>query len=756
MVVGRELGVAQGRLELAAGEVGGARSGRSRSNSGASASASSIAGPSSPRAKPAVDRGRQQHGLLPRSSRVVPAAPRGVEVGERARDLAGAGARPARVTGREEARRSSRAEAGRGPPAASSHGRSLGTAPGRGRGMDGTATAVRAVQSGPERSGAVQAGQARPRKASSRALSDAPGGTGWGAAKRPAIGGLQDRGRRKSAARRPAPPGSPGQPVAPTSPAVAPPSPPGRRSRRGRLSRSRPPSRSTGTTSPGAGPVHAPSSAQAFSCSAATRPAAAGAEEPHVDRAARGLGEGVGARPPCARSRSASVQAAQGTPAERVVADVSEAGTGVARARSRSSTDPLVEHLQVTRRSVGGRPAGGRPAGVSGANVSKSRWSKNAVTCRTRSPSSSSTCSWKGTKSPAGVRAWKPGHAGWPFARVGSIGMSWTPPGHSLPIQPADVLSALEPAGERRHVPGRLGGEQADDRVDVLAPERVDITARGALLLGREVGVDGVLSEPAVGELGVRAAAPSSRRRWWCPGPRRPRRPTSAASRRISTARCRPGRCCRAATKAGRIEVALSDDHRRVGDGLEPHAISYFSSRASPAIASRVPSPAGGDRRGPPSGWSRHVGRDPGRARCAPTASGPQKLPPPSGAQEGLLHQVLGLLDRPDIRYAPAVALVALRQRQKSSSSLAREMIESPAGPVCVGEFYRPASTVPRLNRCGRCHPGAPLAIRRGALYAAGRRLAVGRHQHRVRRSGGSPPTSAALVGDAERAARRA
>ena len=83
--------------------------------------------------------------------------------------------------------------------------------------------------------------------------------------------------------------------------------------------------------------------------------------------------------------------------------------------------------------------------------------------------------------------------------------MSWAPPGHSVPISQPMSGAAAVPAGERRHVPRRLGGEQPDDRVDVLAPERVDVPLQQLLLGGGEVGLDGVGGQAALGELGVRA-----------------------------------------------------------------------------------------------------------------------------------------------------------------------------------------------------------------------------------------------------------
>ncbi len=71
--------------------------------------------------------------------------------------------------------------------------------------------------------------------------------------------------------------------------------------------------------------------------------------------------------------------------------------------------------------------------------------------------------------------------------------------------QLADVLGADVPPGERRHLPDRLVLEQPDDRVDVLAPERVDVLVEQHLLRRRQVVVDGVGLRVLVGHHGVRA-----------------------------------------------------------------------------------------------------------------------------------------------------------------------------------------------------------------------------------------------------------
>ena len=79
-----------------------------------------------------------------------------------------------------------------------------------------------------------------------------------------------------------------------------------------------------------------------------------------------------------------------------------------------------------------------------------------------------------------------------------------------------------------------------------------------------------------------------------------------STSRRISTARCRAGRCWRAATNASRIDSRSATTTAASGTGSS-QAISWSSSSASPATASGVPSPAGSGRRGRPSRFVRQT-----------------------------------------------------------------------------------------------------------------------------------------------------
>ena len=71
--------------------------------------------------------------------------------------------------------------------------------------------------------------------------------------------------------------------------------------------------------------------------------------------------------------------------------------------------------------------------------------------------------------------------------------------------QPADVLAAGVPAGERWHLPDRVGLEQGHDRGDVLLPERRHVAVEQRASVVGEVVLDRVGGEPRVGELCVGA-----------------------------------------------------------------------------------------------------------------------------------------------------------------------------------------------------------------------------------------------------------
>ena len=313
-----------------------------------------------------------------------------------------------------------------------------------------------------------------------------------------------------------------------------------------------------------------------------------------------------------------------------------------------------------------GRVVGGQPLGQP--ELREQVTSKNAPTCRTRSPSSSSTCSWNGTKSPAGCacRARRPAGR-WPGREHRHVVDA---AGALVGDQPADVLGADVPAEERRHLP-RPRLEQGDDRVDVLAPERVDVAVQQLLLPGGEVSwtVSSVRPRSAIwacarwrAELTAAVVVSSASA-------------TSAAdqrstSRRISTARWRAGRCCSAATKASRIESRSATTTAASGTGSS-QAISWFCSSASPAIWSGCRARRAAGARPALEVGQADVGGDPvepgaHRGAALEVRGG---LP---GAQERLLDQVLGLVHRAahPVAVRQQLALVALGQGRKSSSSV--------------------------------------------------------------------------------------
>ena len=168
--------------------------------------------------------------------------------------------------------------------------------------------------------------------------------------------------------------------------------------------------------------------------------------------------------------------------------------------------------------------------------------------------------------------------------------------------EPADVGGAAVPAGERRHLPDRVGGEHADDGVDVLAPRTPRRSASSSCCWAS------VRSGSTVSSVRPRSAI-CAWARWRAELTAAvvvsSASATSAAdqrstSRRMSTARCRAGRCCSAATNASRIESRSATTTAASGTGSS-QGISGSSSSASPAIESAVPRPAGSGRRGRPS-----------------------------------------------------------------------------------------------------------------------------------------------------------
>ena len=118
-----------------------------------------------------------------------------------------------------------------------------------------------------------------------------------------------------------------------------------------------------------------------------------------------------------------------------------------------------------------------------------------------------------------------------------------------------DVLVGLQPHLVRRHRPRRVLVEERGQRVHVVALERVDVAGEQRLLLV----VDRV-DRVAVAELLRRSVARARWRALLTDGTLvSSSSATSSAcqrrtSRRISTARCRGGRCWSAATNASRID----------------------------------------------------------------------------------------------------------------------------------------------------------------------------------------------------------
>ena len=203
---------------------------------------------------------------------------------------------------------------------------------------------------------------------------------------------------------------------------------------------------------------------------------------------------------------------------------------------------------------------------------------------------------------------------------------------------------------------------------------------------------------------------------------------TSAAfqrstSRRISTARCRAGRCCRAATNASRIDVPLGDHGtaRRPGDRLAARRSRGSPRAASPASASRG-AEAGGQRPARPAleGGQADVGGDP--------------VEP--GAHRGAALEVVGRPARragrspgpgPRPRAPTRSSGSSARAARAGSARSGSGKSSSSVGSRCSSWSLSllPVVTVRLLPRQSACH--VPTGVDGGTHRSPARRLATGR-----------------------------
>ena len=199
--------------------------------------------------------------------------------------------------------------------------------------------------------------------------------------------------------------------------------------------------------------------------------------------------------------------------------------------------------------------------------------------------------------------------------------------------------------------------EHRHDRADVLVPERLHVPVQQrALLRGRrarrrcprpgahvvELGAGPLQGAVDGGGRGLRAASATSAAR------------QRSTSRRMSTARCRGGRCCSAAMNASRmlsrpatiVAGSLPSAATRESGIGSSHGTSPRSTSGSPGCELGAPSPVGSGRRARPSR------ADQARVRRDPVEPGAQRGPAleavvrPPRAQVRLLHEVLGVVDR--------------------------------------------------------------------------------------------------------------
>ena len=218
---------------------------------------------------------------------------------------------------------------------------------------------------------------------------------------------------------------------------------------------------------------------------------------------------------------------------------------------------------------------------------------------------------------------------------------------------------------ERRHVPGGVVLEQLDDPVDVLGPERLEVGVEHQLLGVVEILLDGVGSEAALVELRVGAleGRVDRRRRRVERGRGLGGRPPEHVAQDEYGALPR-GQVLERGDERQPDRVALGDLDRRVGDRLQPRDVGVLLERVA---GDRVGGAEAGRQR--PARPALEVGQadvggdlvEPGADRAAALEAG-RRLP---RTQERLLHQVLGLVDRPahPVAVRHQLALVAPGQR---------------------------------------------------------------------------------------------
>ena len=245
----------------------------------------------------------------------------------------------------------------------------------------------------------------------------------------------------------------------------------------------------------------------------------------------------------------------------------------------------------------------------------------------------------------------------------------------------------LQPQLVRRHRQRGVLVQQRGQRVHVVALEGVDVAREQRLLLvvqrlGRGVGVavsrSASVARARCSALLTEATVVSSSSATSLAFQR-------STSRRISTARCRGGRCCSAATNASRIDSRGDGQLRRVAAGRAAPAASGIGSIQVASGSGGAERRVCGRRRaaevhrpGPALRAVEHVEADVGGDAVQPRAQRGAALEPveaPPGPHHRLLHGVLGLERRAEHPVAVAGELGAVRLQAVRQLALRRRPV---------------------------------------------------------------------------------
>ena len=254
-----------------------------------------------------------------------------------------------------------------------------------------------------------------------------------------------------------------------------------------------------------------------------------------------------------------------------------------------------------------------------------------------------------------------------------------------------------QPQVERRHRLGRVLVDERRERLHVVALERLDVAREELALLrvgGRRPARRPRARSPRAWP--VRAGARCSPTRRSSRGAPPPRSPATAAPRRgCSTARCRGGRCWSAATNARRIVSRATATSAGSPSSWTTSASGAGSIHVTSGSVLQVPTRSARARAEvhrprAPLAPREHVEADVRRDPVEPRAERRAALEPVEalpGAEERLLHRVLGLEDRAEHPVAVARQLAAMlaRARSRARSGRGSWHPRPPSAPI-VGE----------------------------------------------------------------------